>query len=140
MKLHRVTKPKGTITFYEPTTTSTFWQSFPLSLLKDTRATDATGNFTDLWTFDPADLTRLLEEAGFENVQVFGSGILGAFFLNWYLILATKLNWRSRLGVYPVYLMRVWLTQSDLWLQRLHPLHGSPSVMVVAKKPENNIL
>lgn len=134
-ELRRVTRPNGTIVFlHEPTTASTFWESFPLSLLKDTSPTDATGGFTDLWVFEPDDLARLMAEAGLEDVRVFRSGMLSAFLLNWFFILAAKLNWRSRSGVYPAYLARIWLTQADLWLQRIHPIGRSPSVMVVARK------
>jgi ubiquinone/menaquinone biosynthesis C-methylase UbiE len=137
-ELHRVLRPRGTVIFFhEPTTTASFWESFPLSVFKDTSPTDITGSFADLWLFEPDDLARLMRNAGFENVHILTSGILSALCLNWYLTLALRFNWRSRVGVYPAYVMRVWLTALDLRLQRVCKSSGSPSVMVLATKPEH---
>jgi ubiquinone/menaquinone biosynthesis C-methylase UbiE len=133
-EINRVTKPGGkAVFFHEPTTTSTFWESFPVSLLKDTSPTEDWAGFTDLWMFTICDLERLIKQAGFTEVRVFGSGILSAVLLNWYFFLAIKNSWRSNNWIYPAYLLKVWLTQLDLCIQGIKA-RVSPSAMVVAQK------
>jgi ubiquinone/menaquinone biosynthesis C-methylase UbiE len=136
-ELNRVTRPGGrAVLFHEPTTTSIFWESFPLSLFKDTQPTATTGNFSDLWLFTPDSLVPVFEGAGFGNVRILGTGILSALLINWYLIVASKLRWQSRLGVYPAYLLRAWLNKLDLLFQPRWKQRRAPSIMVVATKVE----
>jgi ubiquinone/menaquinone biosynthesis C-methylase UbiE len=136
-ELNRVTKPGGgAVLFHEPTTTSIFWESFPLSIFKDTRPTAESGNFTDLWLFTPDSLRPVFEEAGFADVRILGTGILSALLINWYLIVTSKLRSQSRAWVYPAYLLRAWLNKLDLLFQPRWKKRLAPSIMVVARKVE----
>ena len=123
---------------HEPGATATFWQSFPRSLFRPLRSllkhtTPTDGSFTDLWLFTPEDLRRLCLQAGYHEVRVMGVGVLSTVLVNWYLLMALQFNWRSRWGVYPAYILRVWLDQMDRWLQNDAKVRMSPSLMVVAK-------
>ena len=135
IEIYRILKQGGTVIFFhEPSTTSIFWDSFPLSLLKNTTPTEDQVGFTDLWMFTPDDLWRLIQQAGFVNIKVLGTGILSAVFLNWYILTAIKMNWRSRFGVYPAYLLRSWFNRIDISLQSAIKTRISPSLMVIATK------
>ena len=88
-ELARVTRPGGTVALlHEPNVNASFWESFPLSLLKDTSAQ----TFTDLWAFTPGDLERLFTAAGLVDVSVRGTGITSGVLVNWFLLLLAKLG------------------------------------------------
>lgn len=132
-ELARVLKRKGVIVLlHEPNLNAIFWESFPLSLIKDTTPTE--GSFTDLWMFKPEDLERLLDWAGFGSIRVLESGVLSAILINWYMILTIKLNLSSRFLVYPAYMLRFYLTKIDLAFQNGYKRFRSPSLMVVGRK------
>jgi SAM-dependent methyltransferase len=131
-EFRRVLKPGGVfILLHEPGTSANFWESFPLSLLKD--ASPVTG-FTDLWMFDRKELERLVVEAGFSGATVNGTGILSGIVLNWLLILALKLDWHSRFPMYAAYALRTWMNKVEAklpsWLKGSKP----PSLMLIARK------
>jgi ubiquinone/menaquinone biosynthesis C-methylase UbiE len=134
-EMYRVLKVGGTVVFFhEPSTTSTFWQSFPLSLLKNTTPTEDQVGFTDLWVFTSDDLRRLMEHAGFSFVQVLGTGIISSILMNWYTLTAIKLNWRSRTAMLPAYLLRSSLNRLDTLLRSVSKTSWAPSLMVLASK------
>lgn len=131
-ELKELIRPGGyLLLLHEPSVTSAFWESFPLSLLKNT--TLVNGGFTDLWMFLARDLYELAVSAGFTSVKILGTGILSSILLNWYLILAMKLNWQSKRGVFPAYRLREWLNQVDSSVQNSWKLRASPSLMLIAK-------
>ena len=131
-ELRQLIRPGGyLVVFHEPSITSTFWESFPLSLLKDTSSRG--GNFTDLWMFEPHDLLDLSRSAGFQSASVLGGGILGSIFVNWYLILGMKLHWESRSMVYPAYVLRNWLNYIELGSIGRRKWNRSPSLMLIAQ-------
>jgi len=129
-ELRRVQAPDGaTVLLHEPSLSANYWQSFPLSLVKDT--TLVSGPATDLWMFTPDDLCRLFLQVGYKHVNVMGTGVLSSVVVNWYLLLALKLNWRSNLGIYPAYILRAWMDGVERSVQKWNS--HSPSLMVVAK-------
>ncbi|MES2353806.1 MAG: class I SAM-dependent methyltransferase [Pseudomonadota bacterium] len=71
-EIGRVIKPGGQfVVLHEPSLTATFFESFPWSLFKNIRIE----NYTDLWQFDPGDLRRLLEQAGFTEIKILKTGV-----------------------------------------------------------------
>src|SRR5260370_10465423 len=113
-EFRRVLKPAGVlILLHEPSLSANFWESFPLSLIKDT--SPLTG-FTDLWMFGVSDLARLVSNAGFVRSQIAGTGGLSAIVLNWFLILANKLNWHRRPPLYGAYVLRSWINSLETTL------------------------
>lgn len=103
-ELARVLKPGGRlILFHEPGIKANYWETFPLSVVRDT--TYRSG-FTDLWQFEAGRLTRCISENGFSDPQIIGSGILAAFALNAYLIVMGKLGVTQRWAIEPALRMR----------------------------------
>jgi ubiquinone/menaquinone biosynthesis C-methylase UbiE len=119
------------VVLHEPSERSAFWESFPLSVVKDTTMRD--GNFTDLWMFQPQELVDLVRSAGFHRARVMGTGIIGSLLVNWYLILALKFNLTSKKVVYPAYRFRDWLNYLDLGFNTAFKLNQSPSLLLVAQ-------
>lgn len=86
-EIRRVIKPGGQIVvLHEPSLTATFFESFPWSLFKDIHVE----NYTDLWQFDPAELHRMLEEAGFSEIKILKTGVLANVLLGTFSILVNK--------------------------------------------------
>jgi SAM-dependent methyltransferase len=134
-ELHRVLRPGGSLVlFHEPTVTANFWDSFPLSLVRDTSCRQPRGMLTDLWVFTDEDLQRLLRAAGFESIRSFGSGILSSLLVNWYLIVGGKLGCRSKALMYPAYLVRLALGKIELTRPSMANKNAAPSLMMVARK------
>lgn len=128
-EMRRVLRPGGVLALlHEPGLHANFWESFPLSLIRDTRVTSS---FTDLWLFTPADLSRLLSEAGFVEVAVVGTGLLSAVVVNWYLILCSKTH--GRLTPSPIYRMRARLNQLEARLTGTRLASHAPSLLVTAR-------
>jgi ubiquinone/menaquinone biosynthesis C-methylase UbiE len=131
-EFRRVLKPGGTLMFlHEPSPTATYWESFPVSLVRDT--TPTTG-FTDLWAFTPADLLALAGAAGFRDARVVGTGLLSAVLLNWFLILGIKMGWESRALLGPAYNLRAALNHLEWRLPRALRPGTPPSLMLTAVK------
>lgn len=86
-EIRRVLAPGGRfIVLHEPSVTATFFESFPLSLVKRI----VVRNYTDLWQFHASELERLLEQAGFRNVRIRRSGVFANVLLGGVSILANK--------------------------------------------------
>lgn len=131
-EINRVLKPGGTfVSFHEPSVRANWWETFPLSLVKDT--TYRSG-FTDLWQFREDELLRLLERSGFAGAHARGSGILGAALCNWFLILAAKLGVKSRFVLYPVYSLRNTMSKLELSSAKRSRADGFPSLLIWASK------
>lgn len=131
-ELRRVLKPRGRlILLHEPATTANFWESFPISLWKDTSPTTV---FSDLWMFGRDDLRRLAVGAGFERAEIFSTGAIATIVLNWLLIVGSKLNWKHRFPLYPFYKLRTSLNRFELRLPRTLKRWSPPSLMLSAWK------
>lgn len=134
-EFRRVLKANGLLVlFHEPTETAPLWESFPISLYKDTNL--VSGNFTDLWMFTASDLRRLAFSAGFTDVRLYSSGMLSAVLINWLLIVSRKYR-QSGLGRI-CYQLRVWIEAVDLSLQGPWKERCSPSIMLVARRSNGN--
>lgn len=129
-EFRRVLKPNGClILFHEPTVSSPFWESFPISLFKDTNL--VSGNFTDLWMFTASDIRRLASSAGFVDVGLYSSGMLSAVLINWFLIMTRKCGFSRLLGI--GYRIRARIESADLALQSSWKERFSPSIMLVTR-------
>jgi ubiquinone/menaquinone biosynthesis C-methylase UbiE len=83
----RVLRPNGQfVVLHEPSISATFYESFPLSLFKDV----VVENYTDLWQFEPDELTRLLYDAGFSKVDILTTGALSSVLLGAASIIVNK--------------------------------------------------
>lgn len=93
LEIRRVLRPEGRLVIiHEPSLTSTFFESFPLSLLKSIKVE----NYTDIWKFDPEDLFRLLVNVGFMKVKILRTGILGNVLIGSFSIFINKFFPRFR--------------------------------------------
>jgi ubiquinone/menaquinone biosynthesis C-methylase UbiE len=132
-ELARVTRPGGTVALlHEPNVNANFWESFPLSLLKDTSPVDG---FTDLWMFTAADLERLFTGAGLADVSVRGTGVTSAVLLNWYLMLLAKLGAEGSAPAVAGYDLRSRLNARELASAGTRWNTRAPSLVVAARKP-----
>ena len=132
-EMARVTRRGGTLALlHEPNVNASFWESFPLSLFKDTSPVDG---FTDLWVFAPGDLRRLCERAGLTDVSLRGTGILSGTLLNWYLLVLGKAGLTNSRAARAGFQARWRLNRlevqwaPDSWHAR------APSLIVTARKP-----
>lgn len=88
-EVHRVLeKGGGFIAFHEPTATATFWESFPRSLFRNVDM----GSLTDIWLIKSNVITRLLLEAGFNEIKVYPNGLLSSLLVTPWQILLAKLG------------------------------------------------
>jgi SAM-dependent methyltransferase len=132
-ELARVARPGGTIALlHEPNVNANFWESFPLSLLKDT---SPVSGFTDLWMFTPGDLERLLAGAGLADVAVRGTGVASALLVNWYLILLARLGTDGSAPAVAGYDARSRLNALELTSPGARWNNRAPSLVVAARKP-----
>jgi ubiquinone/menaquinone biosynthesis C-methylase UbiE len=124
----RVLKKNGRlILFHEPNTTASFFQSFPISLYKDT----TTDSLTDVWVFPAQKLKETLEELNFE-VALYPTGILSSLLLHPFFIIFDKINkqWRHK----PAFTsLRYFLDRADKILPMKLRLRYSPSIAYVCK-------
>lgn len=131
-EMRRVVKPGGSVLLlHEPSISANWWETFPVSLVKDT--TYRTG-FSDLWQFSASELEALLERACFRKVEIRGSGILAALVCNWYLILAAKCHVNSRLAIAPLLRLRAFLSALELKAASVVSADRFPSLLVKAVK------
>lgn len=75
------------IVFHEPTHTSAFFESFPLSMLKNTRA----DSLTDIWNISPHVIVRLLDKAGFSKVSIIPGNLVSSLLVTPLQIVTNKL-------------------------------------------------
>lgn len=130
-ELRRVLKRGGRGAFLvEPGVRTPFWQSFPLSLVKDT---SPVAGFTDLWQFTPSDLRRLALGAGYAEARVLSSGILSAIATNWYAIPLQKLGMNAPMALKPLFLARVALETVGLRVPSRLLEKNAPNLMLVVK-------
>lgn len=132
-EMSRVTCPEGELVLlHEPNLNASYWESFPLSLLKDT---SPMSGFTDLWLFAPDDLRRLLSRAGLECIRIAGTGRISGMLLNWHLLVLGKAGMaESRLAI-PGYVARLGLNALEAAWWRDRWLESAPSLLVRARKP-----
>ena len=132
-ELTRVTRPGGTVALlHEPNLNASFWESFPLSLLKDTSPVEG---FTDLWAFTPDDLRRLFTHAGLGDVTVRGTGIVSGTLLNWYLLVLGKAGMIETAAAILGYGMRWRLNRLETRWAAARWHERAPSLIVTARKP-----
>ena len=127
-EIRRVIKPGGQfVVLHEPSLTATFFESFPWSLIKDIRIE----NYTDLWQFDPLDLRRLLEEAGFSNIKILKTGVLANVLLGTFSILVNKFwpRWSA------AQLVLEYLKGSLAAFEYRYSWSIAPSLLVQASRP-----
>lgn len=130
-ELARVLRPGGRlVVFHEPSASANYWESFPLSLIKNT--THNTG-YTDLWQFEHAKLVTLFRNNGFSNIKISGSGILQAIVVNWYLIILNKLGIQNKILLKPAFLFRVLCYRIEARLGFNKPT-VYPSLLICAEK------
>lgn len=132
-ELFRVTRPGGAVALlHEPNVNANFWESFPLSLVKNT---DPREGFTDLWMFQPVDLRRLFEAQGFADIRLRGAGVLSGVMLNWWLIALGKLHLARGWPAKAAYRLRVRLNRLELAWRDGRRVDGAPSLMLTARRP-----
>jgi ubiquinone/menaquinone biosynthesis C-methylase UbiE len=130
-ELFRVAKPGAIVALlHEPNVNANFWESFPLSVLKNTTPREG---FTDLWMFQPSDLRRLFANQGFTDIQLRGSGVLAAVVLNWWLLALGKLGAHRTRATRAAYRLRLRLNRLELaWRQ---DVERAPSLVLMARRP-----
>lgn len=132
-ELARVVRPGGTVALlHEPNVNANFWESFPLSLLKDTSPREG---FTDLWMFTTRDLRRLFVSAGFLDVKVAGTGLLSGVLVNWYLLVLAKIGLGRTRAMTAGYRLRLRMNASELKAARGSWIERAPSLLVKAHRP-----
>ena len=131
-ELKRVLKKDGVlILFHEPSEKANYWETFPLSIIKDT--TYNTG-YTDLWQFDTSKLDKLFIKCGFEKPQIIGSGLLSAIFLNWYFILMNKLGIQNAIMIKPALNLRLFFYRIEKPLRKIVKTNQFPSIFISTRK------
>lgn len=125
----RVLKKNGTfILFHEPNITASFFQSFPISLYKNTQ----TDSLTDVWVFPPSVLAPLMEKIGFD-ISIYPAGIFSSILLNPLFIIMDKIKLTLRHQMIFVQLKSL-VDKFDKILPAKVRLKYSPSVAYVCKK------
>lgn len=131
-ELSRVLKNSGKLVLlHEPSLKSTFYESFPISLLKNT---NSGSGFTDLWMFDANKLRKIILKNGFTSVKIYGSGLLGSVFINWYTIIMSKFGATDRRWILPALLAKERLYKLENKLMPVSNCEIFPSLTIVAEK------
>lgn len=131
-ELARVLKPGGRlILFHEPGIKANYWETFPLSVVRDT--TYRSG-FTDLWQFETGRLSRVISGSGFRDTRIIGSGIFSAVALNAYLIVMGKLGVTHRWAIEPALRMRPWCNRLEAPLRAFLRPDAFPSLFITATR------
>lgn len=129
-ELARVLKPGGRlILFHEPGIKANYWETFPLSAVRDTTYREG---FTDLWQFESERLSRVISENGFSDQHIIGSGIVSALALNAYLIVMGKLGVTQRWAIEPALRMRPWCNRLEGPLKACLRPDAFPSLFITA--------
>lgn len=132
-EMNRVLRPGGQVALlHEPNVNANFWESFPISLFKNT---DPVEGFADLWMFSPDDLRRLLAHGGFANVEVRATGLLSTVLINWYLILLHRFVPRWFGAIAAGYRLRLKMNEIEMQWPQNHRACRAPSLIVTAVKP-----
>jgi len=129
-EIGRVIKPGGQfVVLHEPSLTATFFESFPWSVFKDIHVE----NYTDLWQFDPSELHRMLEEAGFSEIRILKTGVLANVLLGTFSILVNKFwpRWDA------AQLVLEYLKGSLAAFEYRYSWSNAPSLLVQAARPHN---
>lgn len=127
---HRVLLKGGKfIVFHEPTHTSAFLESFPLSLIKNTR----TDSLTDIWNISPVVIDRLLNEAGFSKVSVIPTGFLSSFLVTPLQIATNKIA-RGQHNSNFFVALKIICDGLDKLVPRAVRARFSPSIAIYAEK------
>lgn len=128
-EVSRVMQQSGTfIVLHEPTRLAPFWESFPISLIKDTR----TNSLTDIWLIDPDTIRDLLLEAGFKSVEIVPAELISSIILSPLLIVMSKIAPRRRGKWVPV--VKKWLVWMERMLPRTLLMKTAPSIAIIAIK------
>jgi ubiquinone/menaquinone biosynthesis C-methylase UbiE len=129
-ELARVLKPGGRLVlFHEPSIRANYWETFPLSLIRDTTYNSG---FTDLWQFEADRLASVLTDNGFKTPETVGSGVLSAILLNWYLIVINKLGIKQRFALEVALRLRALLLRLESPLKFLLRSDSFPSLFITA--------
>lgn len=121
----------GLILLHEPTTYANFYESFPLSIVKDTLPKKG---FVDVWQFDVCSLQELLSKLALRNFVFKGSGILHNIILNWYFITINKIGLKSRVFFKWARWISLYLLQFEHTFFQWIPSKSFPSISIFALK------
>lgn len=133
-ELARVLKIGGRlISFHEPSIRANYWETFPLSLIRDTTYNSG---FTDLWQFETNRLANVLAGSCFKNPTIIGSGVLSAIIVNWYLIATSKLGVKHRWVLEPALRLRAFCHRLEAPFKSLLRTDSFPSLFITAVRYE----
>lgn len=131
-ELARVLKPGGRLLlFHEPGIRANYWETFPVSLLRDTTYNSG---FTDLWQFESDRLAGVIMRSGFGKPKLVGSGLLSAVLLNAYFILLGKLKVNNRWALEPVLRLRALCYRFEAPLRSILDADAFPSLFITATR------
>lgn len=117
------------IVFHEPSLTASFWESFPLSLFKDTRV----NSLTDIWVISPSVIEELLYKTGFNVVKILPQELIASLIVTPLQIIMGKISRRHASSNFFVRL-KMLCSYIDLLLPMKFRLKYSPSLAIYAEK------
>lgn len=128
-EIHRVLVDGGKfIVFHEPSLTATFWESFPISLYKDT----STASLTDIWNISPSVITQLLSESGFSRIEISPSNLISSILITPLQIILSKLSLSSNATA--IVRMKIFCDRIERFLPKRMRYKYAPSVSIYAEK------
>lgn len=127
---YRVLKTDGHfLVLHEPNVFANFWESFPISIYKNT----TTDSLVDIWIITPSVIERLLKETGFSSVDVMPRELFSS------ILITPLLNTTNKL--YPPLSKSnifIFLKIACYYLDKIIPyklrIKYSPSIVIYAKK------